>query len=91
MYSSQIAKYICLKLQNIFFTNCKICLFQIVKYICLKLQGSPIVRRNWQLLRALVALCINKTLPLRRTTCGSEHFETRKEGEICPFPVLINY
>ena len=91
MYFSQLVKFNCVTLQNVFVSNFKIYLFQIVKYICAKLNASPIVRRNWQLLRALVALCINKTLPLRRTTCGSEHFETRQEGEICPFPVLINY
>ena len=38
MYSSQITNCICLKLQNIFVSNCKIYLSQIAKCICLRLK-----------------------------------------------------
>ena len=37
IYLSQIAKYICFKLQNSFFSNCKMYLSQIAKCICFKL------------------------------------------------------
>ena len=36
---SQIAKYICLKLQNVFVSNCKMYLSQIAKCNCLKLKN----------------------------------------------------
>ena len=44
----QISKYICFKLQNIFVSNCKMCLSQIAKCICLKLQNVLVSRCNEQ-------------------------------------------
>ena len=40
MYLSQIEKFICLKLQNVFVSNCQIYLCHIVKCICLKLHNE---------------------------------------------------
>ena len=39
MYLCQISNCICLKLQNVFVSNCKLYLSQIAKCICLKLQN----------------------------------------------------
>ena len=53
----QIAKYICLNLQNLFVLNCKIYLSQIARCICLKLQNAFVSNCKRYLTQSAKCIC----------------------------------
>ena len=60
MYFSQIAKCICLKLQNVFVSNYKIYLYQIAKFTCLKLQNVFVSNCKMYLSQIVKYICLKK-------------------------------
>ena len=57
MYSCQIAKCICRKMQKIFVSNCKFCLCEITNCICLKLQNVFVSNQKTYLCQIAKCIC----------------------------------